>query len=386
MKNRINLLIYFFAWSVGCLAQPAPHRADWMKGKYGIMVHWLTPWFGQLPPNAAVNPMPQRGEYISDLNAAVEGFNLGRFLRDFDQTGAEWLIFTIGQNHATYASPNSVIDSLCGPGHTAKRDLVLEIARAVRQRGKRFIAYLPVEMKAPANESLWRGMGWLNQPGTDQAVFQKNYLKAIREWSLRYGDLCDGWWFDGCYASDRNYFSNTRMKWEEWYAACRAGNPHAILAFNPGDMSNRENSRPIRPEHDYLAGEIVVLIDGKLRLAKINDDPSKLFMPSTAFVDGTNCLYHALPIVDANWAYTGKPRVFADWVNAPFKPYYPKGKRQMDPPLYPDEDLQRFVKEFTRVGGAVTLNVGIFQEGHLGRKTIAQVRKLKKAITSHEDH
>jgi hypothetical protein len=151
-----------------------------MKGKYGIMVHWLTPNFDTTKENKS--PLPEKGLFKIDLNEAVNGFNVNRFMKDFDQSGAEWLIFTIGQNTGTYASPNSVIDSLAGKGHTPKRDLVLEIAKAVKKRGKRFIAYLPCEIRV--NESLIKGFAWNTELNTDQAEFQRLYLKAVREWAL----------------------------------------------------------------------------------------------------------------------------------------------------------------------------------------------------------
>jgi hypothetical protein len=349
-------------------------RSDWMKGKYGLMVHWLTPYPG--PVNKPViTPQPAKGPYLTDLNESVDKFDLKRFMRDFDRSGAEWMIFTIGQGHSTFSSPNSVIDSLCGQGFTSRRDLVLEIAQAVKKRGKRFIAYLPVEIHASTH--LHKGFGWVNQPGTDQAVFQNNYFKVIKEWSLRYGTFCDGWWFDGCYGRESNNFNNKHMRWEEWYKACRAGNPNSVLAFNPG-VVNEKFIVPIRPEHDYLAGETVVLIDGKIRLNKDNSNPN-LWMPTTAYVNGTQCLFHSLLPIDVNWGHSNP---WPDWTSIPFKPVYPKKQDEMQLPVYSDTHLQNFVKDFTKVGGAVTLNVGIFQEGHFGSETVKQLKRLKNVLSN----
>jgi len=50
----------------------------------------------------------------------------------------------------------------------------------------------------------------------------------------------------------------------------------------------------------------------------------------------------------------------------------------MEPPAYLDEQLQQFVKNYTNIGGAATLNVGIFQEDHIGKLTIKQLKELKK--------
>jgi hypothetical protein len=347
-------------------------RNDWMKGKYGIMVHWLPPDFLH-EKQKNQSPQPARGNPIEDLNRAVDAFDIERFLKDFDKTGAEWLIYTIGQNSGTYSSPNSVIDSFAGLGHTSRRDLVLEIARAIKQRGKKFIAYLPCEING--NKSLHEGFCWNTRPGTNQEKFQERYLLAIREWSERFGENLDGWWFDGCYTWEA--FHSKYMKWEKWYEAGRAGNKNAVLTFNSGVIMDK-NVKPIVPEHDYLAGEVVVLIDGKIRLG-IKDN-NNLFMPETAYVKNTKCLYHVLVPIDAFWGHGSNGGVFPEWATVPFQQKKPIRQDEMEPPLYTDNDLIKFVKDFTGVGGAVTLNVGIFQEGYLGKESVKQLQNLNKTF------
>ena len=337
-------------------------RVQWMKGKYGIMVHWVLP------------VQPRSGEYLEEWDQIVNGFDLDGFMADFDKTGAEWLIFTIthSANGGLYASPNSIIDSLGGPGHTSQRDLIMEIARALKQRGKKFIAYLPLSVKS---QDLQKSFSWNSEPGTDQAKFQEKYLLAIHEWAVRYGKLLDGWWFDGCYYQEP--FHNKHMKWEKWYAACRAGNENAVMAFNDGGFTQEIRSpKPIVPEHDYLSGEAVVLIDGKIRSG--NNDNKRFFMPETAYVENTNCLQHVLVPIDVFWWHGVAD--FPDWAKAPFSIKAPSRQKDMELPLYSDSDLQKFVHDFTSVGGAVTVNVGIFQEGYLGKETIRHLQKLKKTF------
>jgi hypothetical protein len=48
----------------------------------------------------------------------------------------------------------------------------------------------------------------------------------------------------------------------------------------------------------------------------------------------------------------------------------------MEKPLYPADDLENVVREFKAVGGGVTFNVGIFQEGNLGPDTVTQLAEL----------
>ena len=374
MKSILILLIsvLFFSSSINKKKESELPKSHWMEGKYGLMVHWLSPNFDSTKNNNnPLTPLPEKGAYKYDLNDAVNGFDVNSFMKDFDKTGAEWLIFTIGQNSGTYASPNSVIDSLCGEGHTSERDLVLEIAKAVKKRGKRFIAYLPCEIRV--NVTLHKGFAWNKEPNTDQAEFQRLYLKAIREWAVRFGENLDGWWFDGAYYNNA-VFDNKCIKWELWYDACRAGNEDAILTFNDGSYLV-SRIKPIVPEYDYLSGEQVAVIDGKLRLG-LKKEGYELYLPETAYVEGTHCLNHTLLPLDADWGHGWG--VFPEWTNFPFKPIYLSTPDGMEPPAYTDEQLQLFVKNFTSIGGAVTLNVGIFQEGHLGKLSIAQLQRLKK--------
>jgi hypothetical protein len=255
-------------------AEPPKHRADWMpNGSFGVMTHWLAP-----------GPAREKGEYVRDLDRAVDGFDLERFIQDFHRTGADWLIFTIGQNTSYYAGPNTVLDRLAGSGHCSKRDLVLEIAQRLHGLGKRFIAYLPSEVNAP--KDLHAPFAWNPK---DQSEFQKRYTAFIREYSLRFAKILDGWWFDGCYTWD--VFPNSTYDWPLWFAAARAGNPEAAVAFNDGSFCIGI-TKPVAPLQDYLSGEVDVLIGGKIRLGRQPNAP--LCLPTSQFAEGTACQWHAL--------------------------------------------------------------------------------------------
>jgi hypothetical protein len=307
---------------------------------FGLMVHWLAP-----------GPAPEVGERLLEPDRAVDGFDLERFRTDFEQSGADWLIFTIGQNTGFYASPNAVLDRLVGSGHASRRDLVLEIARAVHRLGKRFIAYLPAEVNAQSPE-IHAGFAW--NPA-DQSEFQRRYTRFIREYAARLGSLLDGWWFDGCYTWPA--FHNSLYDWPLWCGAARAGNPDAALAFNDGSFCVGID-RPLAPDQDYLSGEVEVLRTGMLRLGRGEDAP--LVLPLTRFVPGTSCQWHALVPIDCHWAH--------------------EAPGPMEPPRYRDDELFAFVKRCRSVGGAVTLNVGIYQEGHLGAESLSQLRRLSESL------
>lgn len=324
-----------------CLgAEETKNRADWMpRGSFGVMVHWLAP-----------GPAREKGEYVRDLNVAVDGFDLERFVQDFQATGADWLIFTIGQNTSYYASPNAVLDRLAGPGHCSKRDLVLEIAQRLHKVGKRFIAYLPCEVNAP--KDLHEPFAWNPK---DQSEFQHRYTSFIRDYAVRYGKSLDGWWFDGCYTWD--VFPNNTYNWPLWFDAARAGNPEAAVAFNDGSFCIGI-TKPVTPLQDYLSGEVDVLIDGKIRLGRQPNAP--LYLPKSRFAEGTACQWHALVPIDCEWMHSGTG--------------------PMPPPKYSDADLCRFVRDCKAVGGAITLNVGVYQEGKMAPASVAQLGRLAATL------
>ena len=337
-------------------------RAAWMSGKYGLMVHWLFPKYG--------------GENSENINKLTNAFDLDAFMRDFDATGAQWLIFTIGQNSGAYASPNAALQKYCGAGHSSERDLVLEIAKAIKKRGKKFIAYLPCEVRA--NKSLHDGLQWNDDRLDPKTEFQKRYTEIIREWSLRLGENCDGWWFDGCY----DHIYPNGLNWNLWKSAYLAGNPKAIATFNPGVVKNKsfkvgketrpDTMHPIMPDHDYLAGEVVVLIGGKIRI-DLNDN-SKTFMPSTAVVPGTKCLYHALLPIDSYWGAGSK---WPKWANVPFKELESPVPGGIQNPVYNADELAAFYRAFLGVGGAVTFNLGITAKGRLSKASVELLRSIK---------
>lgn len=318
-------------------------RTEWMRrGKFGMMVHWIAP-----------GPAPEKGEWIRDLDRAVDRFDLDRFLEQFKQSGADWLIFTLGQNTGFYASPNATLDAWAGPGHTSRRDLALEIATGVHAQKKRFIAYLPAEVNAQS-EVIHRAFQWNPK---DQSAFQKRYQAFIREYAERFGRWLDGWWFDGCYTWD--VFHNSLYDWPAWCAAARAGNPDCALAFNDGSFCIGI-TRPLTPLQDYLSGEVEALVEGKIRLGREANAP--LYLPESRFAPGTHCQWHALVPIDCFWAHqTPGP---------------------MEPPRYRDEELLSFLRSCRKVEGAVTFNVGIYQEGHIGEQTLAQLVRLHKALRS----
>jgi hypothetical protein len=81
--------------------------------------------------------------------------------------------------------------------------------------------------------------------------------------------------------------------------------------------------------------------------------------------------------MDVMWEH-GNP-YNQEWQNPPFK-WVPPKPHQMEDPLYTVDDLETVVRDFKAVGGGVTFNVGIFQEGGLGPKTVSQLAELATCL------
>ena len=119
----------------GCLLaqnQQLPAREKgkaWLKAaKFGVFVHYL----GEGP----------------DWNKRVESFDIEKFAEQLEQTGAGYLIFTLGQNSGYYCSPNATYEKYAGyktGERCSRRDLPMEIADALAKRGIRLMLYLQVD-------------------------------------------------------------------------------------------------------------------------------------------------------------------------------------------------------------------------------------------------
>ncbi len=338
MKNRLPILLSFLLVSATI---PTSNRASWMSGKWGLMVHWIAP-----------GPGSEKGRHITDLNQAVNQFDVPAFIKQFQQTGADYLIFTVGQNTTYYASPNPVLDKYMGPGHSPKRDLVLEIAKGLKKIGKRFIAYLPAEIEG--DPTMYEAFKWNPK---DQREFEKRYTEFIRAYAIQWGKYVDGWWYDGCY-DYRDYY--VPRNWQLWCDVSRAGNKEAIVAFNNGNFYSGF-TQPMTPLQDYISGECAGIINGQVALTNKKDPNSSI--PPAHYAPGTTCQFHVLTPIDNN----------GDWIN--------EKDGLMPPPKYSDEVLFPFVASCIKARAAVTLNVGIYQDGHLSQSTLAQLNRMSHHLS-----
>lgn len=370
-RQRFGAIIGLFALTFGTVvAKPAisetkpdgtPNKAVWMaKGGYGIMVHYLV-----RPQGATAE------EKTADLNRIVNGFDLPHFMNQFDESGADWLIFTLAQSTGYLSSRNEFIDAI-QKGYSPDRDLVSEIGTELHKRGKKMIVYLP-GAHTPADPTIKRLLK-MGSPG-----YTDRHNEFIRHYSLKLGKLNHGWWFDSCAPQENK-------TWLNEIEACRAGNPDSVVAFSGAEFcASKGNISPLSPVEDYHAGEIHLLENGRIRTDLINPNGNEvivtaegklrekgkaagLYLPDSQFIG--NVQLHCLLPIDLS-----------------FNPAIPNQYCH-----YTDKELFRFVDSIKSVGGAITINVPITgadgpaaslqpdgspdENGHIPQDTHAQLVRL----------
>lgn len=237
-----------------------PSPTDWLKeARLGAFMHFL-------PGDAA-------------SFAKVNDFDVEALARQLEGMGAKYFVFTFGQNSGWFNSPNAAYDGVTGyqPGERcSRRDLPLDLYRALHAKGIRLMLYLPCQ--TPNRDTRAQRAFGLKQGPKDQPIdvaFAKRWAEVIHEWSARYGDKVSGWWFDGGYAWIGFNEDIARI-----YAdAVKRGNPRAIVTFNPGVRLLRHTQA-----EDYTAGEL--------------NDPFAV-VPTSRWVDGSQ--WHALTFLGSAW-------------------------------------------------------------------------------------
>ena len=335
--------------AIGALVRPteAAERSDWFhEARWGVMTHYLG-----APPSSAGG-----AELTAAMwNRQVDAFDVEGLADQIASTGAKYLLFTIGQNSGHYGAPNATYDKLVGitPSKCSRRDLVADLARELKERGIRLLVYLPAGAPA-ADPEARKKLGWRwGRPGRWQlpgepvggrlVEFQRKWEAVIREWSLRWKDDVSGWWIDGCYFADEMYRFDDEPNFASFAAALRAGNPQAIVAFNPGVRV----PVIVHTQHeDYTAGEVNL---DRLPEA-VATCPGRWLKR-----DGARVQYHILSFLGESWC---------------------RGER----PEWPDEKIIALTRQVVEKGGVVTYDVPIQEGGLIPRPFVEQLRAIGKEI------
>ena len=306
-----------------------PGRSAWMRtARWGVMTHYLADWKAR----EANEPMS-----VERWNQMIDRFDVAGLAKQLKAVGAGYYLITIGQNSGYYLAPNATYDRLAGvnPSKCSRRDLVSDVSGALRKREIKLLVYLP--SGAPSGDRVAReALQWQNGPYPNKE-FQVKGEQIIRDWSLRWGDEVDGWWFDGCYWPNLMYRSAEPPNFASFATAARAGNPASAVAFNPGVVPRILS---LTPHEDYTAGEI--------------NDPNRVEIRRA--VDGKidGAQVHILSYLGRTWGM-GQPR-------------------------FSTEQVVRWSQSIHRQGGVMTWDVPIQANGLIAQPFIDQLNAVGKAM------
>jgi alpha-L-fucosidase len=273
-------------------------------------------WTSQSQPRSG----PQKPYAI-----AVKEFDVPAFGNMVAETGASYVLFTV--NHADPHCPAPIRSwERIHPGMTTERDLIGDIAAELAQRKIRLMLYF-------ASHTLGR----LNKATAEE--YEQTHRDVLTEIGNRYGGRISGYWFDGWYQSLQAY---PEISMERMWKLVKTGNRNRLVAYNFWVY-------PVETVwQDYWAAEvggIVNLADGRF--------------PSNG--PGKGLQYQNLIMADAPWVHS-------------------KPDSEMEPPHFSNDRLIEFVKGCMAREGAVTINLGIYQDGKIGEATLKQMVGLRKAI------
>jgi len=202
----------------------AAFRADntWFReSKYGVMFQ-MGSW-GFPPSGPAKSPEDFANE-----------FDVPKFVAMVKGTGAAYVIWSITWWNYRMSAPVSSVDGILGNGdRTSTRDLIGEIAAALKEENIRFMLYYHTGHDGHlgyGSTDWWSAQQFpaaeFNQRGTgDRSAFFNNWISVITELGTRYGNLLDGWFFD----DGMVYYP---APFERLGQAAKAGNSSRLVSWN----------------------------------------------------------------------------------------------------------------------------------------------------------
>ena len=169
--------------------------------------------------------------------------------------------------------------------------------------------------------------------------FQRKWEAVIRDWSLRWGRDVSGWWIDGCYFADAMYRLDDPPNFASFAMALKAGNPNAIVAFNPGvKVPVVAHSK----HEDYTAGEVNLP-----RLPQAVEACPGRWLEC----EGVKVQFQILTFLGTTWC---------------------GGER----PQWPDEKVVSLTQRLAEKGGVITFDVPIQESGLIPPPFVQQLRVI----------
>ncbi len=293
-------------------ARRARARTDWLvKAGYGLMFHWTSQSIGK---DGTHKPYAR----------AVDDFDVNRFAEMVDETGAGYVILTIGHARSYCPGPIKAWEKY-HPGMTTRRDLIAEMADALSVKGIKLMCYL--------NAASLTGY-----PRAGEEEFGRIMTEVVTEFGEHYKEKVAGYWFDCCYQAKEKY---PGFSFREFFKTCKAGNPNRIVALNSWIYPN------VSEWQEYWAGETTSPVGLPVNGTTQEHGP------------GAGLRYQALLIME---------------------PYWVQERVDMPKPRFTAQQLGEYIGMCKANSGAVTINLGIYQDGTVDPRAVDVLKEVHKRI------
>ena len=268
---------------------------------------------------------PQRDGSRKSFEDAVNDFDVEKFVNMVAETGAGYVIFPIGHAESYCPAPIESWERV-HPGQTTQRDLIEELANALNAKDIRLICYIngPLAFNYPKRVAI--------TPEIVETVVA-NFNAILPELGMRYKNKIAGYWFDTMIL---------KIPFEEFFKAAKVGNKDRIICLNAFYWQE------VSPWQDYWAGEV----------------QHPIAPPVNGYMENGICPnlpYHVLLTMEKfSWGVG-------------------RGGKIQDP-KFTSEELSSYIKACMENGGAITVNLGIYQDGTVGEKALEVMRGVKSEI------
>lgn len=306
--------------------------AAWMRNaKFGILVHFLETSQNEREPW-------NMGKKTS-WDSCVNDFNTNTFAEQMHELGVGYVIFTTQQATKYFCMPNPTFERMTGYKRgeaTSHRDLIADLYQSLSKYHIRLMLYVTgdgtykddrssVAMQNPILKWKQNGNKFIATP-----AFVSNWAKVLEDISLRYGTKISGWWVDGAYKF-HGYNDDLLSVLKK---ALKAGNPKAIVGFNPGPQ--RYVTYWTKTD-DYTAGEMYKLQD----------------LPRTYGLEKGK-QFHIVSFLGKNW--------------------------QQPDIRFTKDSLTTYINKVNSMGGVVTLDVALLRNGSLATNQFNFLKKVSEDI------
>jgi hypothetical protein len=265
---------------------------------------------------------------IKPFGQAVADFPLDRFVEMVEATGAGYVLFTVGHAEPYCPAPLNSWEKY-HPGKTTQRDLLAEMADALNKKKIKLMCYFPTHVVG-------------NYPKASSEQFTRMTTDILNEFGDRYGEKVVGYWFDGFYQCFEKY---PDFSFRDFFKICKVGNSNRIIALNSWIYPN------VTEWQEYWAGETASPVE----LPVNGSNPRG---------PGEGLRYQALLIME---------------------PYWVQEKVEMPEPRFTAVALSDYISQCMKNGGAVTINLGIYQDGSVDPKAVEVLKQVRKRFRKPPD-